>query len=219
MRHLTHLFDPKDIASRLLMSVDDDEMPTAPASSASGGGSAPFQKDFSGEIDADEYNKVPEMGEALPTGTYLFRLDSVKDGWSDEPKPGDKEFGYGRQPYFNVKWVAEEEPITGRAFFEFIPWISDEVAKAAASGDHTAQGIVSDRIWKLKTIASASGYKAAPGSKFNAKTFIATQPKVKIQLGQTEKKEKNTAGEWVGTGAQKNKANAYLSPFGQAARR
>lgn len=198
----------------------DDEMPQAPAGGAAA--AAPV-KEFTGEIEYDVYSKVAEMGDALPQGTYMFRLDSAKPGWSDEPKPGDKEYGYGAQPYFNVKWVAQEEPITGRAFFEYVPWVSDEVAAKANSGDAGAQAIVNDRIWKLKTIASASGYKPPAGSKFNPKKFLESQPQVKISLTTTEKKQRDGVDEkgaaiWKGTGQQKNKASAYHPPFGQTAR-
>jgi len=200
------------------MSLDDELMPAAPAPATAAGAPAVVSAPFSGEIDVTAYEKVPEMGEALPAGTYHFRLDSYREGWGDPPKPGDALFAYGAQPYFMVKWTAQQEPITGRAFIDFCPWVSDQVAQAAGAGDQAAQAVVTDRIWKLKTIATAAGYKPPAGGRFNAKTFLSSNPEVKISLGVQERKSKNTDGTYSPTGQQGNRANAYLPLFGGPAR-
>jgi hypothetical protein len=196
----------------------DDEMPAAPASggAASAAAAEAPVRNFSGDVDFESYDKTPEMGEPIPQGTYEFRADSYREGWGDAPKPGDKDFAYGAQPYFMLKWVAQTEPVIGRAFTDFLPWISNEVAVAAAGGDAGAQAIIQDRIWKLKTIASQAGFKPAAGSKFNAKDFLASNPVIKISLGVDKKKKKNaTTGKYEATEELTNKVNAYLPLFGE----
>lgn len=206
---MRNLFD-----SRLYMPLDD-EMPAAPAGGGAAAALAEAQRTFTGNVDFESYEKTPEMGEAIPVGTYHFRLDSYREGWNNEPKPGEKEFAFGAQPYFMVKWVAQQEPIVGRAFTEFVPWVSDSVVEAAVAGNSDARGIITDRIWKAKSIASAAGFKPAPGSGFNAKTFFATNPEIKISLGLEKRKTKDATGKYVATDQDQNKVNAYLPLFGE----
>jgi hypothetical protein len=190
----------------------DDEMPAAPGPQAA---AAVPASEFSGDISTESYEKVPEMGEPLPIGTYHFRSEAFTTGWSAAPKPGDKDFAYGSQPYFMIRWMAQQEPHTGRVFMDFAPWVSDSVARAANAGDTEAQKVVNDRIWKLKAIAEAAGYKPPEGGSFNAKIFLQSNPEVKISLGQQERKQKDPkTGQYVGTGQRGNKANAYLPLFG-----
>lgn len=199
--------------SRLYMPLDD-EMPAAPAGAAAPAPAAEA-KTFSGNVDFESYDKTPEMGEAIPVGTYHFRLDSYREGWNNPPKPEDKEFQFGAQPYFMIKWVAQQEPVVGRAFTEFVPWVSDSVVEAAVGGNSDARAIITDRIWKAKSIASAAGFKPAPGQGFNAKTFFATNPEIKISLGLEKKKTKDATGKYVATDQDQNKVNAYLPLFGE----
>lgn len=208
------------IASPLFMAMDD-EMPAAPAGGAAAAVGTGAEKSFSGEVDAESYEKTPEMGEPLPAATYHFRLDSYREGWNDPPKPEDKEYAYGAQPYFMLKWIAQQEPVVGRVFSEFVPWVNDEVVKAATSGDSNARAVITDRIWKAKSIASAAGFKPAPGQGFNAKTFFSTNPEIKISLSVDAKKKKDndptskTFGSYVTTDQKGNKAVAYLPLFGE----
>lgn len=200
----------------------DDEMPQAPQGTAQAAGAVPV-KDFGGEIETSVYEKVPEMGEPIPVGTYHFRLDRYSTGWNPSPKVEDDPYGFGAQPYFMIFFVCQQEPETGRVFVDFCPWVSDEVARMAAGPEtdprtSTAQKLVNDRVWKGKAIAEAANYRPPEGGRFNVKTFFATNPELKIQLGQAEKKEKqkNPDGttKYVGTGKQQNKALAYLPLFG-----
>ena len=197
----------------------DDEMPQAPLAVAASVGSPEVA--FSGDLSTDSYSKVPEMGEPLPVGTYHFRLDHYTVGWSDTPTADKDPFAFGAQPYMMLFWACQQEPCVGRSFVDFAPWVNDKTAAAANQTANPAtaseaQKIVNDRIWKLKAIATAAGYKPPQGGGFNAKSFLATNPEIKIALRQKERKEK-VGDKYVGTGKQGNVANEYLPMFGQRA--
>lgn len=197
----------------------DDDMPTAPA----GGAPAAVANtaSFSGEIEGDSLEKVPEMGEPLPRGIYHMRLERYTDGWAAAPKEGDDPFGLGTQPYLMLFWHCQQEPEVGRSVVDFCPWVNDATARAANDPSNplkqrAAQTIVNDRCWKAKAIAEAAGWKGGPGVRFNVKNFLATNPEVRLDLGVQPKKVKSEiTGKYENdpNGGQQNRINRYLPLF------
>ena len=177
----------------------DNEMPTPPAA-----GEETAVEQVVGAMDAADLTDVREMGEVIPAGTYHFRLDKYNTGWS-EPRDSTKN-GYisgeetlGKQPWFQLFWKAQVEPHVGRVFTDFCPFVNQETFKAARQGNPVARQILQDRLWKLKSIMSASGMK--PSGSFDAIAFLDSHPEVKIVTGIGENKQ---------TKEQQNRAVKYL---------
>lgn len=187
-----------------------DDMPAAPAGTP--GEAVPV--DSSG--DATMFDGVPTMGEAIPIGTYHFRLEKYSSGLSKvEESPGvAKLFSDGTkipdQPWYQLQWSCQQEPHTGRVFTDFCPWV-DKVGRAkAATGDVGGQLLLKDRLWKAKSILEAAGYK--PSGSFDIeKDFFGQHPEVKVQLGLQTGKTKDATGKYVEDGSMRNKAVKYLS--------
>ncbi len=182
----------------------DDELPSPPANSEAA--SAAVVVD--GTIDGDLLAKVPELGEAIEKGTYHFRLDRYSEGWNDPDPKNPEELLFGKQPYFSLFWVCQEEPHTGQQFMDFVSWANKDTFAAASSGNRTALNIVRTRLSRAKNILMAAEYPT--GGSFDIKKFFSEHPEVKIQLGIREKKEKIN-GELKGTGQMVNNAIKYLS--------
>jgi hypothetical protein len=119
-------------------------LPTAP-------GATPSGPSIDGSYDEDVVNMAPRMGDAIPAGTYHFRLDRFSEGWQDVHDKGvDPAFGI--QPYFLIFWKCQEEPHVGRTFMEFCPWVTKEVFEGAKAGNQAAVNLVKDRLWKSRSI-------------------------------------------------------------------
>lgn len=193
-----------------------DDMPAAPGA-ATGTATA---VEVDGGADPSMFEGVATMGEVIPIGTYHFRLDRYTEGVGgfkdDHGQPTTRYFGDGSpipdQPYFNLLFVCQQEPHTGRVFADFAPWVSKEVRTKAAAGDAIARELLKDRLWKIKSIMEAAGFK--PAGNFDLKRdFLAEHPEVKIQLGLTEGKSKDATGKYVVDGSQRNKSIKYLPLF------
>lgn len=190
-----------------------DDMPAAP------GVGGTTEVEVSGEGVAGMFDDVPEMGEAIPMGTYHFRLERYSSGASAvkvdnklESSPR-KRFADGTeipdQPWFQLFWSCQQEPHTGRVFTDFMPWVSLEVVSKAAAGDTEAIAIRKDRLWKAKAVCKAAGFGVA--GNFNIKTdFLDVHPELKIQVGLEAGKTK-VNGKYVADGSQRNKPIKYLS--------
>lgn len=190
-----------------------DAMPSAPGAGAA---TAPVAIDASGS--AEMFEGVPEMGEAIPIGTYHFRLEKYYEG-ANPVTDGEgstktiKQFNDGtlvpNQPWFQLVFVCQQEPETGRQFSDFCPWVEKTVREKAMQGDSVAQAVLKDRLWKAKSILAAAGYK--PTGPFDLKKDVFdTHPEVKVQLGLQPNKVKDATGKYVPDGGMTNKALKYL---------
>src|SRR5579872_3262152 len=100
----------------------------------------------SGELDPSLLVGVPKPNEIIPKGSrVIFNLRSWKKGESEpwkgsvkKPEGRPELEKYGKQPYYNVEFVAQQEPYTGRKLYEFIHFVNDATQAAAAAGDPVA---------------------------------------------------------------------------------
>lgn len=175
----------------------DDELPNAPGTEA---GAAVVIDD---EIDSSAFEGVGKLGDVLPKATYHCRLDSFKEQSNENG------------PNFSLQWKVQEEPNTGRVVFDTIPWVSVDTIKAAAAGDPAAKSTMAQRLVRANSLMQAAGFK--PSGKFGFKSFLSTNPEVKLTLSIGEKKTDSgkTDGKgkkvYVGTGEQVNNVVKYLS--------
>lgn len=181
--------------------VMDDEVPAAPAESEA--------VEVDGTFGADLLSDVPGLMEPFPIGTFHFRLDHYA---STQPEPNPEQIQkYGamaKQPQFQLNWVCQQEPHTGRTFVDFVPWVTPEVVKAARAGDPIARELIRKRLPRAKVIMEAAAYK--PTGEFDFKEFLGSNPELKIQLGIQEAKTK-VGGVLKATGLMRNTAVQYVS--------
>lgn len=156
----------------------------------------------------DLLEEAPKLGEALPAGTYSFKMGGYKEGWNEPNKDDPNELLLGKQPYFQIFWDCTEEPHTGKRFVEFVQYINKLTIVEANKGNPVAVALVKKNLSRVKDIAVAAGY---PQKGFDFKAFAATKPEVKIQLSLKEKKEKTATGELKATGEQVNFAIRHVS--------
>lgn len=182
----------------------DDEVAAIP--SPTPGGEAPAVVD--GSFDASLLDGVSLVGEVIPVGTYIFRLDRFYENFN-EPND-DKYKELGSQPGFGLLWICQQEPHTGKTFMDNCPFINARTREAAAGGDVTALELVRNRLPRAKSIMKAAGYQ--PKGKFDFKDFLSSHPEIKIQLKIQEKKMKDPGapGKYKGTGSMANAAEKYL---------
>jgi hypothetical protein len=189
--------------------IDDSEMPVAPAEEVK-------QVEVSGEIDASLFDAVPVQGDAMPVGTYHFRLDRYTTGESEPSVKKPERERYGKQPYFMLLWICQQEPHTGRIIPpEYCGWCTPEVFKAAKEGDSTARAMVAERLMVAKDVMAAAGMKAVGA--FNFVEFLGTNPECKLQLGladaNTDSGKVGADGKkvYVKTGMKSNKVLKHIS--------
>ncbi len=156
----------------------------------------------------DLLEEAPKLGEALPAGTYSFKLAGYKEGWNEPDKNDPNALLLGKQPYFQLFWDCTEEPHTGKRFMEFVPYINKMTIVQANQGNPVAVALVRNNLSRIKDICVAANY---PQKGFDFKAFAATKPEVKIQLNLREKKEKSATGELKSTGEQVNFAIRHVS--------
>lgn len=194
--------------SDVAQQVADDELPSAPI----GTGDATTEVVVDGSFDAADLASVPKLGEPIPIGTYHFRCESFSEGENDPSADKPDEARFGKQPYFIPRWVCQQEPHTGRVFGnDFVSWVNQETFAAARSGDKTAQKIIQNRLMAAKDIMEKASYK--PTGKSDFKTFLATNPELKIQLSVKERKTYVSAPggrKLVPTGEMQNNRVKYL---------
>lgn len=181
----------------------DDEMPAPPPA-----GEQP-QGVVASEVPEDIFEGVGELGEAIPKGTYHFRLDRTFLNWH-APEVGSDEERFGPQPNYGILWSAQQEPHTGKTFMDTCPWVNQKTIEGAAAGDPVAKSLLRKRLVRAKAIIKAADYPMA-GLKIDA--FFAAHPEVKILVGISEKKTKDPSnpGKYVGTGQMVNNALKYIS--------
>ena len=184
--------------------VVDDEMPAPPVA-----GDVP-QGEIASEVTGDIFAGVAELGEAMPKGTYHFRLDKTFLNWNS-PEKGSDEERLGAQPNYGILWSCQQEPHTGKTFMDSCPWVNKGTLDAAAKGDGFAQQVLRKRLVRAKAIIVATGYPMSSG--FSIDAFFAAHPEVKILLGVQEKKQKDPGnpGKYVGTGQMVNNSLKYIS--------
>lgn len=177
----------------------DDELPQAPTGGEPATGTA-----FDDTIDSSTFEGVGKIGDAMPKGTYHFRLDSYTQEVTENG------------PYFNIRWKCQEEPQVGRLVFDICTWVSAETVKAAAAGDAQAKSTIGTRLARANSIMDAAGFK--PQGKFGFKSFLDTNPELKLTIGISERKKKvegktDSKGKQVyeGTGEMGNNVVKYLS--------
>lgn len=157
----------------------EDELPSPPSGAAAEG----FDDSFDASLLAD----VPKMGDALPVGTYDFRLEKFEESW--KTKEYDKQ-GNERdlpqsdwQPYYKLQWKCQQEPHTGRMVFENCPWVRpQDVSDANTESPRKAEArkLINSRMPRAKEIMEAAGF--TPTGSFGFKQFLATNPEMKLQL-------------------------------------
>jgi hypothetical protein len=192
--------------------IDDSEMPIAPTASA-----ATTEIEIDGTLDSSLLEAVPGMGEAIPIGTYHFRLDSFTTGFNEPAKdsktglaryPDEEQFG--PQPYFLLSWSCQQEPHTGRRVQEFCGWCTQEVFKAAAGGgNRTARRMVNNRLFVAKDLLPAIGLNAV--GNINFKDLLATNPECKLQLKLQPGKSKDASGKYIPDGTMTNGVVKHVS--------
>lgn len=193
--------------------ITDDEMPSPPPVGTAGHveGETP-EASFTSEIDASLFDDVPKKGDAIPEGTYHFRLESFKK----------KETASGKnkgQPFFEMQWKCQEEPHVGRVVFENCPWVSKEDISAAIDPTsplrQEAKARINRRLPNAKEIMEASSFK--PTGKFGFEEFLASHPEQKLQLklkerqSKTDKVDKDGNPVYKGTGEMGNEVQKHLS--------
>lgn len=188
--------------------IINDEMPDAPQAS----GPLPAE----GGMDASLFDMVPAMGETIPMGTYHFRLDGFTKGWNEPDVKKPEEAAFGKQPWYQLNWVCQQEPHTGRAVVEFCGWCNKDTFTAAATGNKVAQKLVKGRLFVIKDVLPAANYK--PVGEFNIENFFATNPEIKLQLGLTPGKTDSgkidqTTGKklYIPDGSMRNKIIKHVS--------
>lgn len=179
-----------------------EDLPSPPAT----------QEAISDEIDAALLTDVPKMGDAIPVGTYAFRLESFKEAWTSE-KDGKKLKEEERQPYFALIWKCQQEPHVGRVVFENVPWLRKEDVKDAADQASPRRGearkIINNRMPRAKEIMEAAGFN--PTGNFGFKSFLGSNPELKLQLKLKERQAKGPDGKWKGTGEWGNEVARHIS--------
>lgn len=189
--------------------VLNDEMPSAPVAESHEEGGETTAQPIDVPVEASIFDAVPKMGEALPIGTYHMRGELNAEGFTDFKDGTPQEVrDFGKQPYYQVLWKVQQEPLVGRGFMDFVPYVNEETARAAAQGNSTARGIVNDRLWKAKMILEGAGYK--PSGAFSFREFLLTNPEMKIQLKVVPRKQKDASGKYVATGENGNQAVHYI---------
>lgn len=184
----------------------DDELPAPP----SGPQAAQSAEPISGAIDGALLGDVPKLGEALPIGTYHFRLDRYSESWAEPDKSASpEELLFGKQPQFLLFWSCQEEPHTGQPFVDFVEWVSPDVLKMAAERNQSALKLLRTRLARAKAILQAAEYPIV--GQLDYKTFLSSHPEIKIQLGLREGKQKTSSGELVPTGEMRNRPIRYIS--------
>ncbi len=183
-----------------------DELPSPPEGQA-----VPEIDDV---IDASLFGDVPKMGDAIPAGTYAFRLEKYEEGWSStDYKTGRTLSDEEKQPYFSLQWKCQQEPHVGRVVFDIVTWVKTSDVKAANDPQNPRRGearsILNKRLPKAKAIMEAAGF--VPTGQFGFKQFLATNPELKLQLKLKEKQDKQPNGTWKGNGDYTNDVQKYLS--------
>jgi len=166
------------------------------------------------EIDASLLADVPKMGDCMPAGTFAFRLEKFTEAWTEEDFESGRKFtDEEKQPLFNLQWRCQQEPHVGRVVFERVPWVRAETIKAANDPQNPARGsaqaIINKALPRAKQIMEAAGF--APTGKFGFRQFLGSNPEMKLQINVAEKKMKDPAGKWVGSGEMKNNIVKHLS--------
>lgn len=167
------------------------------------------------EIDAAAFTDVPKMGEAIPVGTYHFRLEKFEERWKDKDDKGNEIPEAERNPYFALQWKCQQEPYTGRVVFDNVPWVRQKDVQDAASQDSPrraeARKLLNNRLPKAKEIMEAAGFLDAGRGKFNFKAFLGTNPEMKLQLKVKERQSKGPDGKYRGNGEWGNEISRHIS--------
>jgi hypothetical protein len=188
----------------------NDELPSPPVGTSDVDGAAAAPIDDS--LDASLLTDVPKMGEAMPVGTYAFRLDSFKEQWTEKDyKTGEPLLE--KQPYFALQWKCQQEPHVGRVVFENVPWITSTDAKAANDPQNPrraeARQTINKRLPRAKEIMEAAGFQ--PSGQFGFKQFLGSNPELKLTLKVKERQQKGPDGKFHGTGEWSNEVVKHLS--------
>ena len=190
-----------------------DELPSPPPGEE---GAALVSAPIDDSLDASLLTDVPKMGEAIPVGTYAFRLDSFKEGWTTKNYKTGEDLTEGEsQPYFALQWKCQQEPYVGRVVFENVPWVRRDTVQDAANAQSPnraeARKLINNRLPRAKEIMEASGFQ--PTGTFGFKDFLGSNPELKLQLKLKERQQKGPDGKWKGTGEWGNEVQKHLSLY------
>ena len=181
----------------------DDEVPAVPTADAE-----VTHGPVDGAFDATLLDGVGLVGEVIPVGTYVFRLDRFYENFNP---PNDERYAdYGDQPGFGLLWICQQEPHTGKTFMDNCPFVNSKTREGAIAGEAAALELVRNRLPRAKSIMTAARYR--PTGKFDLKDFLTTHPEIKIQIKIQDKKMKDPArpGKYISTGSLTNAAEKYL---------
>ncbi len=177
-----------------------DDMPAAP------GGEETVAIDGSG--DAEMFEGVEKKGELIKPGTYHFRISRILAEGASEVKNENKvalSYDNGEkmdpQPWMMVQLTCQQEPLTGRSFGVFIPWVSAKLREKAKAGDSQAKETLRRRLVEAKAMQEAAGFKPAGAYDFK-RDFLGSNPEFKVQVGVRKNKQ---------TGEDQNSAVKYFS--------
>lgn len=189
-----------------------DELPSPPHA-----GAAAVSEPIDDTFDAALLTDVPKMGEAIPAGTYVFRLDSFteewsksewfKDGTSRELAPEE------REPYYRLLWRCQQEPHTGRVVGENVPWVKASDVKDANNPNSPrkaeARKVINNRMPRAKEIMEAAGF--TPTGQFGFKDFLKSNPEMRLQLKLKARRAKAPSGKYEPTGDWDNEVQKHIS--------
>jgi hypothetical protein len=187
----------------------NDELPSPPSGGATGTAMA-----IDDQVDASIFDGVPKMGDAMPIGTYAFRLDKFTEEWTvKDYKTGRELAPEEQQPYFALQWKCQQEPHVGRIIFENVPWVKSADAKAAMDPQNPrraeAKTLINNRLPRAKEIMEAASFQ--PTGNFGFKQFLGSNPELKLQLKIKEAMQKGPDGKLRGTGEWRNEVQKHLS--------
>lgn len=181
----------------------EDEIPAAPQQVS--GPEAGQQATFEDTIDPSMFEGVGKMGDAIPVGTYEFRLLQFGKALS---KPDPAKNNPGGEPYYELTWSCTTEPYVGRQVRENCPWVKSEDTAAAKAGDSAAKNKIKNRLMRANTIMDACSFK--PDGSRNFEAFLSDHPELKLTLGLEEMKTKES-GYKQGSGDFRNVVKKYVS--------
>lgn len=176
----------------------EDEMPAAPPMAGEEGGETQATSvDLYDQVDASLFETVHKMGDALPAGTFPFRLRSYS-----QLNPKNATTGV-EEPYFRLLWSCQKEPNVGRIFADNVPWVDKATIDAAKDPQNpmraAARALINERLARAKAIMEAAQFK--PTGQFGFKEFLNNNPEMFIEISNYQGRDGNHY----------NKAKKYIS--------
>jgi len=176
----------------------NDELPTPPED---------ITQELSGIFDESLLDDVPDVNEAIPKGTFHFRVDQYFINWNEPTDRQGNQLWPEKQPDLGILWKCQEEPHTGRSFIKNVPWVTPDVFEKASQGDPAARELIRVRLPQAKAMLKGCEFRL--GGKDFFKDFLDEHPEARLTISVKEKKRRE-GSEFVGTGEMKNDIVKYI---------